>query len=309
MRKIVLTCAVTGEAPRHPEHPDFPVTPAQIADSALSAARAGASVVHLHVRDPATGEGSRDPALFAELVARIRAGNPDIVINLSAGMGGDFCPSADDEGRAGPGSDLAGAEERLRHVALCLPDMCTLDVTTMNAEASNSRLQRAGAAVYLNTTRTLRGMAERIRALGTRPEIEVFGPGDVRFAVAMIEDGLIETPAHFQFVMGVKWGMPCTPETILYMRSLLPADAQWGALGLGRQQMQVVALAAILGGHCRVGLEDNLYLEKGVFATNEQLVERAVRIIKDLGYSVATPAEAREILRVRAPKDGSRGPR
>ena len=301
---MILTCAVTGEGPLHPGHPAFPVTPAEIAASAVEAARAGASVVHLHVRNPLTGEGSRDPALFAEVVARVRDADPDVVINLSAGMGGDFCPTEDDEGRAGAGSDLAGPDERLRHVVLCAPDMCTLDVTTMNAEAANARLERAGAAVYLNTTRTLRGMASRIQALGVTPEIEVFGPGDVRFAASLIDEGLIAMPARFQFVMGVKWGMPCTPETILYMRSLLPAGAQWAALGLGRDQMPVVALAAILGGHCRVGLEDNLYLDRGVFASNPQLVERAVSIISNLGYAVATPAEARAML---ARPDASQG--
>jgi uncharacterized protein (DUF849 family) len=251
------------------------------------------------VRDPTTGEGARDPALFREVVERIRERNSSVVLNLSAGMGGDFCPSEADESRGGPGTDVISAAERLRHVELCMPEVCTLDVTTMNAEAANARLQRAGAAVYLNTTRTLRRMAERILSLGVKPEIEVFGPGDVLFARSLMEEELIASPPNFQFVMGVKWGMPCDVETLLYMRGLLPRGANWAALGLGPQQMPVVALASVLGGHCRVGLEDNQYLERGVFATNAQLVERAVGIIERVGCSVATPTEARALLHVR----------
>ena len=296
MRPVVLTCAVTGEGPFNREHRDFPVTPEQIAHSALQAARAGAAVVHLHVRDPETGEGSRDPALFREVVQRIRDADDRVLINLSAGMGGDFCPDPDDESRGGHGTDIASAEERLRHVAECMPDICTLDVVTMNAESANARLARAGAAVYLNTTRTLRRMAQIIRALGVKPEIEVFGPGDVRFASSLIDEGLVAAPPSFQFVMGVRWGMPCSVETLLYMKGLLPHGAGWAALGLARDQMPVVALAAILGGHCRVGLEDNQYLARGVFATNAQLVERAVRIIEDVGCAVASAEEARHLL-------------
>lgn len=297
-RSVVLTCAVCGEGPFNPKHPSFPVTPAQIAHSALEAAAAGAAVLHLHVRDPKTGEGARDPALFREVVERIRARNDRVVLNLSAGMGGDFCPSEDDESRGAPGTDVISAAERLRHVELCQPEICTLDVTTMNAEAANARLQRAGAAVYLNTTRTLRRMAQRIQQLSVKPEIEVFGPGDVLFARSLIEEGVISSPPNFQFVMGVKWGMPCSVDTILYMRSLLPPGANWAALGLGPQQMPIVALATVLGGHCRVGLEDNQYLERGVFASNAQLVERAIGIIERIGCRIATPEEARAILHV-----------
>lgn len=301
MRAVILTCAVTGEGPFNPRHPDFPVTPEQIARSALEAARAGAAVVHLHVRDPNTGEGSRDPNLFREVVERIRAVDERVLINLSAGMGGDFCPDPNDESRGGPGTDIATAEDRLRHVVECMPDICTLDVVTMNAEAANARLARSGAAVYLNTTRTLRRMAQIIQGLGVKPEVEVFGPGDVRFASSLIAEGVIARPANFQFVMGVRWGMPCSVETLLYMKSLLPPGAGWAALGLAQDQMPVVALAAVLGGRCRVGLEDNQYLSRGVFATNAQLVERAVRIIEDVGCSVASPEEARRMLLGREP--------
>jgi 3-dehydrocarnitine:acetyl-CoA trimethylamine transferase len=297
-RKVILTCAVTGEGPFSRDHPDFPVTPQQIAQSAIAAAHAGAAVVHLHVRDPQTGEGARDPDLFRQVVERIRSEDVDVVLNLSAGMGGDFCPDAEDESRGGVGTDIASPRDRIAHVALCRPEMCSLDVVTMNAEAANARLQRASAAVYLNTTRTLRAMAREMAALAVKPEIEVFGPGDVLFAKSLIEEGAIARPPHFQFVMGVKWGMPCSPETLMYMRSLLPEGATWAALGLGRQQMHVVALAAILGGHCRVGLEDNHYLEKGVFATNVQLVERAAVLIRTLGYSLASAREARELLAI-----------
>lgn len=294
--KVILTCAVTGEGPFNQAHPAFPVTPRQIAAAALDAVAAGASIVHLHVRDPATAEGSRDLGLFRELVGIIRDSGKDVVLNLSAGMGGDFCPDPNDEGRAGPSSDVAPAAERLRHVAALRPEICSLDVTTMNTEAANARMQRAGASVYLNTTRTLREMARLILEYGVRPEIELFSPGDAMFALQLLEEGLIAQPALFQIVLGVKWGAPATPATMTYMQSLLPKAAHWAAFGVGRQQMPMLAQAALLGGNVRVGLEDNLYLRKGVFATNAQLVEQARGLLGRLGREVATPREAREIL-------------
>lgn len=294
-RKVILTCAVSGNAPVNPKHPSFPVTPQQICAAVVEAAQAGASVAHIHVRNPRTGEGSRDPALFREVVDRIRQTGTDIVINLTAGMGALFLPDPDDESRALPESDVISVEERVRHLEECLPEMASLDITTGN------QVEGPVEFVYLNTTRTLRGMAKRFQQLGVKPELEVFSAGDLLFGKRLIEEGLIDDPPLFQFVLGVLWGAPADPETILYMRNLLPPGAQWCALGIGRQEMPVVAQAVLAGGNVRVGLEDNLYLKRGVFATNGQLVERARAIIEYLGEEVATPAEARQMLRLEDP--------
>jgi len=289
-RDVILPCAVTGGAPFNPKHPAFPVPPKQICDAVVEAAKAGASVAHIHVRDPETGEGNRDPALFREVVDRVRQTGTDIVINLTAGMGAYFVPDPEDEGRAGPGSDVAPAEERVVHLEECRPEIASLDVTTGN------QVEGTLEFVYLNTTRTLRKMARRFQELGVKPELEVFQAGDLLFARHLIEEGLIDGPPLFQMVLGVQWGAPADAETMLYMRNMLPQDAVWAALGVARQQFPVVAQSALLGGNVRVGLEDNLYLDKGVFATNGQLVERAATIIELLGHRVATPARAREIL-------------
>lgn len=287
----ILTCAVTGNAPLNPKYPyEFPVTPAQICAAVVEAARAGASVAHIHVRDPKTGHGSRDPALFREVVDRIRSSGADIVINLTAGMGAVFLPDPADESRALPQSDVIGVEERIAHLKDCLPDIASLDVTTGNQEEGSFEF------VYLNTTRTLRGMARRFKELGVKPELEVFQAGDVLFANQLATEGLIDKPAMYQFVLGVRWGAPADPATVMYMKGLLPPGATWGALGVGRQQMPIVAQSFLLGGNVRVGLEDNLYLSRGVFATNGQLVERASSIIESLGGSVATPEETRRML-------------
>lgn len=290
--KVVLSCAVTGNAPFNPKHPKFPVTPEQIADAVLEAAAAGASVAHIHVRDPKTGAGSRDPRLFREVVDRVRQSGSSILINLTGGLGAFFLPDPADESRGLPDSDVASVDERMRHMRDCLPDIASLDVTTGN------QVEGPVEFVYLNTTRTLRAMAAEMQQLGIKPELEVFSAGDILFANQMVKEGIVDDPPLFQFVLGVLWGAPADTETILYMRNLLPAGAQWAALGIGRMEFPVVAQAALLGGHVRVGLEDNLYLSKGVFATNGQLVERAIEIVTRLGMEVATPAEAREILRL-----------
>jgi uncharacterized protein (DUF849 family) len=290
---VNLTCAVTGNAPPHPKHPKFPITPAEICDAVVEAARAGASAAHIHVRDPQTGGGSRDPALFREVVDRIRSTGVDIVLNLSAGLGGLLIPDAEDESRAGPGSDVISAAARMAHVENCLPEIASLDVTTSNQAEAGIEF------VYLNTTRTLRAMAKRFHVAGVKPELEVFGPGDILFARQMIEEKLIETPPLFQFVLGVPWCAPADVETMVYLKRLLPQDAIWGALGIGRLQMPVVALSTILGGNVRVGLEDNLYLDRGVFATNGQLVERGRTIIENIGYQIATPEQMRATLALR----------
>ncbi|WP_198968677.1 BKACE family enzyme [Xylophilus sp. ASV27] len=292
-KKTILTCAVSGNAPFNAKHPDFPVTPAEIARNCIEAAKAGASVVHIHVRDPQTRLGSRDPALFREVVDRVRASDVDIVINLTAGHGAFFLPDPQDESRGLPGSDMLPALERVKHLADCLPEIASLDITTGNQEEGPVQF------VYLNTTRTLRQMAREFQQLGVKPELEVFSAGDILFGNQLVEEGLITGAPLFQMVLGVKWAAPATVETVLYQRGLMAAGAHWAAFGIGRQQMPMVAQAALLGGNVRVGLEDNLYLSRGVFATNAQLVERAVRIIEDVGLSVATPAEAREQLGLR----------
>lgn len=289
-RKVILTCAVVGENKYNRAHPSFPVTPQQIADAALEAEQAGASAVHLHVRDPETGDGARDPDLFLEMATRVRDNGVRAVMNITCGGGGLFFPDPADESRAGPGSDIASAEERVRHVEMTRPEVCSLDLCTQN-QVDGDR-----SYVYLNTEYTLRRMARRFRELGVKPELEVFAPGDVLLANRMLEEGLFDDPPLYQIVMGTRWGLPATPETMIYMRGLLPGNAVWAAFGIARMQMPMVAQAVLLGGHVRVGLEDNLYLSRGVFATNGQLVERARTIIEALGHELATPDEARRML-------------
>ncbi len=286
----MLTCAVTGNAPFNPRHPAMPVTPAQIAAACLEAAGAGASIVHIHVRNPETGAGSRDPALFKEVVDRIRSAGCNVVLNLTCGLGAFLLPDPEDERRALPESDVIPMAERVRHLEQCLPELASLDVTTGNQTEGTLEF------VYLNTTRTLRQLAARFRELRIKPELEVFSAGDILFGRQLIAEGLVDGPPLFQMVLGVQWGAPAGAETMLYQRGLLPPDAVWAAFGIGREQMPMAAQAALLGGHVRVGLEDNLYLARGVFATNGQLVERAAGIIERIGMSVASPAEARRIL-------------
>lgn len=293
--KVILTCAVTGNAPVNPKYPyEYPVTPKQISAAVVEAANAGASVAHIHVRDIETGHGSRDPRLFREVVDRVRQTGVDIVINLTAGMGALFLPDPEDEGRALPESDMIGVEERVAHLKDCLPDIASLDVTTGN------QVEAGFEYVYLNTTRTLRGMAKRFQELGVKPELEAFQAGDVLFANQLVKEGLIDGPPMYQFVLGVQWASPATPETMIYLKSLLPNEAVWSGFGIARMQMPMLAQAVLLGGNVRVGLEDNLYLKRGVFATNGQLVERACSIIENMGAGVATPAEARQILGLKA---------
>lgn len=294
-RKVIITCAVNGNAPFNSNFPNFPVTPPQIAAACVEAAEAGASIVHVHARDSGTQLGVRDAGVFKEIVDRIRQTGVDIVLNLTCGHGGFFLPDPDNEGRALPESDIAGVEERIEHLVDCLPDIASLDVSTGNQEEGDVSF------VYLNTTRTLRGMAKRFQELGVKPELEAFQPGDVLFANQLIEEGLVDGPPLYQFVLGVKWAAPATPETAIYMRGLLPKrdDLVWTAMGIARDEFPMAAQSIILGGHVRVGLEDNLYLERGVFATNGKLVERAVRIIEALGCQAASPDEARALLGLR----------
>ncbi len=293
-RKTIITCAVSGNAPFNPAHPAFPVSPADIAAAALEARAAGAAVAHIHVRDPKTRLGSRRAELFKEVCDRIRDAGSDLIINLTCGHGALFLPDPRDEGRALPGSDLASVDERAEHLEICRPEMSSLDINTSN------QIEGAAEFVYLNTTRTLRGLAERFKALGIKPELEVFGPGDIMFGKQLAAEGLLDGAPVYQFVTGVKWCLPSDVATLVYMRDQLPPEAIWGALGIGRDQFPVAAQSVLLGGNVRVGLEDNLYLARGVFATNGQLVERARVIIEALGGEIASPDEARDILGVAA---------
>lgn len=283
---VVITCAVTGAGDTVGKHPGVPVTPAQIAAAAIEAAKAGAAIAHCHVRDPATGKGARDPALYREVVARIRESGTDVVINLTAGMGGDVEVGPDDDPtRLGPATDLVGPLERLVHVAELRPEICSLDCGSLNFGDDN--------AVVVNTPRHLRAGARRIRELGVKPELEIFDTGNLWFAKQLLAEGLIEPPPLFQLCMGIPWGAPADVGLLKAMVDLLPAGANWTAFGIGRMQMPMAAQAVLLGGHVRVGLEDNLYLERGVLASNAQLVEKAVRIVEALGARVLGPTEAR----------------
>lgn len=266
------------------------MTPAEIAASCIEAAKAGASIVHIHVRNPETGAGSRSPALFKEVVDRVRDNGTDVLINLTGGLGAFYLPDPDNEGRAGSGSDVISVDQRMEHLELCQPDIASLDINTSN------QVEGPVEFVYLNTTRTLRGMAARYQELNIKPELEVFTSGDIEFGKQLASEGLVNGPPMFQFVLGVKWQAPADTLGMYYLRSLLPEKAVWGALGIGREEMPVVAQSALLGGNIRVGLEDNLYLRKGEFATNGQLVTQARQIVEGLGYEIADTAETRDIL-------------
>jgi uncharacterized protein (DUF849 family) len=283
---VIVTCAVTGAGDTVGKHPAIPVSPKQIADAAIEAAKAGASVAHMHVRDPKTGKGSRETALYREVVERVRDSGTDIIINLTAGMGGDLEIGADDPLKGGPGTDLVGALERLVHIEELLPEICTLDCGTLNFGDGNF--------IYVSTPTQLRAGAKKIRELGVKPELEIFDTGHLWFAKRMMEEGLLEDPPMFQLCLGIPWGAPAEPTVMKAMVDMLPAGAVWAGFGIGRMQMPMVAQAVLLGGNARVGLEDNIWLEKGVYASNGTLVQRAIEIIRLMGGRVLTPAEARK---------------
>jgi uncharacterized protein (DUF849 family) len=286
--EVFITCAVTGAGALSDRSDRVPVTPEQIAAAAIEAAEAGAAIVHIHVRDPETGRGSRDVELYRQVVERIRASAPDPVINLTAGMGGDLVlgsaqqPLPLDE----HGTDMAGADERLAHVAELRPEICTLDCGSMNFAAG-------GDYVMVNTPAVLRAMAARVQELGVRPELEVFDTGHLVMVKQMIGDGLIDPPPLIQLCTGIPYGAPDDPGTLLAMRNQLPVDAVFSAFSIGRMQLPFVAMAALIGGNVRVGLEDNLMLERGLNATNAQLVERAVQILRAMNVRILTAAEVR----------------
>ncbi len=290
MPSVFITCAVTGSGDTVGKSDKVPVTPQQIADECIAAAKAGAAVVHIHVRDPLTGKGSREDGLYAEVVERVRSSDTDVVINLTAGMGGDLTFGSAEQPFpvSDAGTDMAGATERLSHVRLLRPEICTLDCGTMNFGE--------GDYIMTNSTATLKTMARQIQDLGVRPEIEAFDTGHLWQAKSLAAEGLIDEPAMIQLCMGVPWGAPPDINTFMAMVNNVPKDWTWSAFSLGRRQMEYVALAAIAGGNIRVGLEDNLYLGKGQTATNADLVTRAVEILDRLGYGIAAPADVRQQL-------------
>jgi uncharacterized protein (DUF849 family) len=288
-----ITCAVTGAGPSQGIHPNLPITPAQISEAAISAARAGAAIAHIHVRDPETGQGlgrkAFRPDLFRETVDLIRASSTDVVINLSTGLGGDFVPSGEDPNVGAPESFFLTPSLRMQHVVECRPELCSLDVATMSF----------GDVPFINTPAHLIEMARIARESGVKPELEVFEMGHLRLARKLIDEGHIGAPALFQFCLGIDWGAPATVETVMLLRSLLPPGAIWSCFGIKALQRRMVGMSALLGGNIRTGLEDNLYLSKGVFASNAELVEQAVRIVQSLGMNLLGPAEVRRKLDLR----------
>ncbi len=288
---VVVTCAVTGAGDTTGKSPHVPVTPKDITAAAIEAAKAGAAIAHIHVRDPETGKGSRDPKLFKEVVNRVRDSGTDVVINLTAGMGGDWVPSDEDPAMPGPGTDMISAEDRLAHVHECLPEICSLDCGTLNFGNGNE--------IYISTPPMLRHMAALTKEWGVKPELEVFELGHIRFATQMIHEGLIAEPPMFQICLGIPWGADQSVDTMKAMKDHLPQGANWAGFGISRMQMPMAATAVAMGGNVRVGLEDNIYLDRGVLATNGQLVTRAIEILERMGARALNPQEARNKLRLR----------
>jgi uncharacterized protein (DUF849 family) len=291
-----ITCAVTGAGDTAARSPHVPVTPEQIAESAIEAARAGAAVVHIHVRDPETGQGTRAVEHYSTAVKLIRDADVDVVINLTAGMGGDLVLG----GAESPlppdaaGTDMVGATERLVHVAQLRPEICTLDCGTMNFAAG-------GDYVMVNTPEMLKAMASQVQALGVRPELEVFDYGQLVMVKDLIDEGVIDDPVLIQLCMGIRYGAPDDPRSLLGLVDLLPAGATFSAFSIGRMQLPYAAMAVLAGGNVRVGLEDNLYLGPGEKAANGQLVARAVTILEAMNVHVLGPVEVRERLALRSP--------
>ncbi|WP_405233504.1 BKACE family enzyme [Lentisalinibacter salinarum] len=297
-REVFITCAVTGSGGTQDKSPHVPRSPKEIADSAIEAAKAGAAIVHCHVREPETGKPSRSVDLYREVTERIRDADTDVVINLTAGMGGDLVLGSPDAPLplSGDATDMASAEQRVEHVAECRPEICTLDCGTMNfAEADY---------VMTNTPGMLRAMGKRMTELGVRVEIEAFDTGHLWLAKQLADEGIIEAPHLVQLCMGIPWGAPDDLHTLMAMVSNVPSDWHFSAFSLGRNEMPYVAAAVLAGGNVRVGLEDNLYLSKGELATNAQLVEKAARIVEDLGATVMSPEAVRKKLELtkRAPR-------
>jgi len=290
--KVIITCAVTGNLTTPEQTPHLPITPAQIADACLGAADAGAAIVHIHVRDPLTGRPSMLLDHYVDVVERIRARNPALILNITTGPGGRFVPSKDDPKLAAEGTTLMVPEKRVDHIAVLRPDICTLDLNTMNS----------GREVVINTPGNVRRMAKVIAEAGVKPEIELFDSGDIALMRDLIADGTLRGPLLCSFVMGVRYGFQSAPETVLYARDLLPSDAEFTAIGIGKAAFTAVAQSYLAGGHARVGLEDSVYLSRGQLATsNAQMVAKARRIVEDLGGAIATIEDARRIVGLPSP--------
>jgi uncharacterized protein (DUF849 family) len=285
--KIIITCAVTGNLTTPEQTPYLPITPQQIGDACLGAADAGAAIVHIHVRDPLTGRPSMLLDHYVDAVQRIRARNPELILNITTGPGGRFVPSADDPKVAAEGTTLMLPEKRVEHIAVLRPEICTLDLNTMNS----------GREVVINTPPNVRRMAKVVAEAGVKPEIELFDSGDIALMRDLLADGTLQGPVLCSFVMGVRYGFQPAPETVLYARELLPKDAEFTAIGIGKAAFTTVAQSYLAGGHVRVGLEDSVYLSRGQLATsNAEMVAKARRIVEDLGGVIATTEEARRIV-------------
>ena len=281
----ILTCAVTGNLTTPEQTPHLPVTPAQISEACIGAADAGAAAVHIHVRDPRTGKPSMDVDLYAEVVATLRRERPDLIINLTTGPGGRYVPSDDDPKVFAPGTSLLPPERRVEHIAALHPDICSLDLNTMNS----------GDQVVMNTPRNVRRMARIIRDAGSVPELECFDTGDLVLAQHLLADGSLQSPGLYTFVLGVRYALPFTVEAMQMARSLIAPTASWSAFAIGRHAFQAVAQALLMGGNVRIGLEDTIYLGRGELAeSNAELVRKARRIVEDLGGTLATSKQARE---------------
>lgn len=285
--RVVITCAVTGNLTTPAQTPHLPITPEEIADACLGAGEAGAAVAHIHVREPSTGKPSMELGLYQDVVERIRRRNTDLILNITTGPGGRYVPSDDDPAVAGPGTTLMHPEKRVAHIAALRPDICTLDLNTMNS----------GGQVVINTPGNVRRMARVIREAGVKPEIELFDSGDIALMHDLVADGSIGPAPLCSFVMGVRYGFQPSPETVLYARGLLPPGSLFTAIGIGKAAFTMAAQSFLAGGHVRVGLEDSVYLEKGVLApSNAAMVAKARGIVEALGGQVASPAEARALL-------------
>ncbi|ANU22151.1 3-keto-5-aminohexanoate cleavage protein [Planococcus donghaensis] len=295
-QKVLLTAAVTGAGDTVGKNKYVPVTPKEIADSAIESAKAGATVAHVHARDPKTGGISHNLDHYKEIIERIREAETDVIINITSGGGGDFIPNLANPSTGGEGTDMQTPKERHEPVGSLLPEMCTLDCGSVNF----------GDMVYMSPTEWLREQAKLIQESGVKPELECFDTGHLRFAKQLIAEGLIDGDPMFQFCLGIPWGAEADEETMLYMKNRLPENAHWSAFGIGRMQMPILEMAAQHGGNVRVGLEDNLYLGKGVFARNEQLVDQAVKKLHTANVEVMTPQEARIHFNLRNPYGGEK---
>ena len=293
-RNVIVSCAVTGSGDTVGKHPSIPVTPEEIATAAIEAAKAGAAIVHIHVREPDSGKPSRRVDLYRGVVERIRSSDVDVIINLTTGMGGDLFLGPDDAPmHFGDDTDCVGMMERIKHVEELLPEICSLDCGSFNYAEGNY--------VYISTPNMLEQGAKRLQEIGVKPELEVFELGQLSFAKYMMTQGLLDSPPLFQVCLGIRWAAEANTASFKTMVDALPDDCNWGGFGVGAMEMPMVAQAVLLGGNVRVGLEDNLYLEKGVFASNAQLVEKARNIIQLMGCSIQTAAEARQTLGLRDP--------